>query len=322
MVNAKPCVSLGLPVFNGEKYLKQALDSILAQTYQDFEIIISDNASTDKTQQICLKYAAEQKRIHYYRNKENIGASKNYNRVFLLSSGNYFKWAAHDDVLAPEYLQKCVSVLENDSSIILCHSKTACIDEKGVVVADYDERTLNRVTSWIPHERFGDLISQRNTCWAIMGVMRASSLKKTALQGDYLDADRNLLAEIGLIGRIYEIPEHLFFRRKHPQSYTSTYYTKYSLARDYRNQLTWWGGTKKSSPIVLPHWKNCLEFFRSVNRVPLKFYERWLCYREIGRWLLRGNGSKMMRNDLNNMFRLWRIKLHYGPPKRILEKTK
>jgi len=253
MVNAKPCVSLGLPVFNGEKYLKQVLDSILAQTYLDFELTISDNASIDKTQHICLKYAAKDNRIRYYRNKENIGASKNFNRVFLLSSGEYFKWCAHDDVLAPEYLQKCVRVLDNDSSIILCHSKTARIDEKGVVVGDYDDMTLNKITSWKPHERFGDLISQHNSCWAIMGVVRASSLRKTPLHGDYLDEDRNLLAEIGLMGRIYEIPEHLFFRRDHPQAYTRTYYSKNVIARDYRNQLAWWRGNKRRTQIVLPH---------------------------------------------------------------------
>jgi len=310
MVKAKPCVSLGLPVFNGEKYLEQALDSILAQTYKDFELIISDNASTDKTQQICLKYAAKHNRIRYYRNKENIGASNNFNRVFLLSTGEYFKWCTHDDVLAPEYLQKCVYVLDNDSSIVLCHSRTACIEEKGVVVADYDDRTLNKITSWKPHERFGDLISQRNTCWEIMGVIRASSLRKTLLHGDYIDADRNLLAEIGLMGRISELPEHLFFRRNHPQSYTSTYYSKYVMVRDYRNQLAWWAGNKRRTQILLPHWKNFLEFFRSVNRVKLKFSERFLCYREIVRWFLN-NGWKLMKWDLINELKLWRIKLNY-----------
>ena len=212
-------------------------------------------------------------------------------------------------MLAPEYLHKCVNVLENDSSIVLSHSRTACIDEKGFVVGDYDNRTLNRLTSRKPHERFGNLISQRNTCWAIMGVIHAASLRKTALQGDYLDADRNLLAEIGLLGRIYEIPEHLFFRRIHSRSYTSTYYSKYVLAQDYRNQLAWWGGNKRRTWFVLPHWKNCLEFIKSVNRVHLKFNERLLCYREIGRWLVRGNGLRMMRNDLRNLFHLWRIKL-------------
>ena len=309
VVSKAPHVSIGIPVFNGENYLRQALDSILSQTYTDFELIISDNASTDKTQQICLKYAAKDERIRYHRNKENVGATENFNHAFSLSSGEYFKWAAHDDVLAPDYLEKCVKVLDNDSSIVLCHSRTARIDENGVVIGNYDDRTLYRISSWKQHERFGDLISQTNSCWAIMGVMRADALKKTPLHGSYLDADRNLLAELGLIGRMYEIPEHLFFRRDHPQAYTTTYHSKDVLVRDYQNQMAWWKGNKKRSLIILPRWKNIFEYFRSVNRVPLKFSERLLCYQEIGRWLLYGDGWGMMRCDLNNMYALWRINL-------------
>lgn len=309
MVSDGPHVSIGIPVFNGENFLKCALDSILSQTYTDFEVIISDNASTDKTQQICLEYAAKDSRIRYYRNKENVGATANFNRLVSLSSGKYFKWAAHDDVLAPDYLEKCVTILDNDPSIVLCHSRAARIDENGVVIGNYDDRTLYRITSWKKHERFGDLISQRNSCWSIMGVMRADALKKTPLHGAYLDADRNLLAELGLIGRMYEIPEHLFFRRDHPQAYTTTYHSKDVLVRDYKNQLAWWSGNKKRPQIMLPRWKNLLEYFRSVNRVPLKFSERLLCYREISKWLLYGDGLKMMRCDLNNMYALWRLKL-------------
>src|SRR3989337_590294 len=128
MVANMPTVSIGLPVFNGEKYLRQALDSILAQTYQDFELIISDNASTDKTQQICREYVKKDSRIRYYRNKRNLGATRNHNRVFELSCGEYFKWASHDDLLAPEFLSRCVSVLDQDHSIVLCHSKTGRIN--------------------------------------------------------------------------------------------------------------------------------------------------------------------------------------------------
>ena len=109
-----------MPVFNGERYIKSAIDSILGQTYEDFELVISDNASTDNTQNICLDYKAQDSRIRYQRSKENVGAPPNYNRVFLLSKGQYFKWAAHDDVMAPTYLEKCMNVLENDSSIVLC----------------------------------------------------------------------------------------------------------------------------------------------------------------------------------------------------------
>ena len=319
MLGSKPRLSIGMPVFNGETYIRYAIDSILDQTYRDFELIISDNASTDKTQNICLQYAAKDSRIRYYRNKKNIGAASNYNRVFLLSSGEYFKWATHDDVLAPEFLEKCVHVLDNNSSIVLCHSKVGRIDENGVLVERYDDKTLSNLCSWKPHERFRDyLITARTPPWAIMGVVRAGCLAKTPLYGCYIGSDTNLLAELSLMGRIYEIQEYLFFRREHPQAYSNVYGSITGI-HDYRPQLSWWGGNKKNFLLVLPRWMNCLEFFRSVNRAPLKFSERCLCYREIGRWLLKER--KRMIFELFNEFQLWRIRLHYGQAKKGVSKS-
>ena len=115
-----PKVSIGMPVLNGENYIEPAIRSILAQTYSDFELIISDNASQDRTEEICLYYAKKDRRIRYHRNDSNIGAARNFNRTVELAKGQYFKWAAHDDTLAPEYLEKCLEVLEQDESLILC----------------------------------------------------------------------------------------------------------------------------------------------------------------------------------------------------------
>lgn len=296
----KPRVSIGMPVFNGEKYLREALDSLLAQTYRDFEIIISDNASTDHTQQICHEYATKDSRIHYYRNEKNLGAPRNFNRVFELSSGEYFKWAAYDDVLAPEFLQKCVSILDDDHSVVLCHSKTARIDEHGTLVGNYDNRTLMKICSWKPHERFGDLISTRNPCWQIFGVIRASSLGTTPLHGSYIGADRNLLAEIGLLGRMYEIPEYLFFRRDHPQAYTRTFCENpFAIDVDnYREQLFWWTGGDGGT--YFPNWKVHLEVLRSVRRVPLKWSERLLCYEQLWKWFVK-EGWPFMSSDVENV---------------------
>ena len=106
-----PRVSIGIPVYNGGRFIKEAIDSILAQTFEDFELILSDNASTDETEEICKEYATLDRRIRYYRNEENLGAAKNYNRVFELSNGEYFKWASHDDLCAPEYLERCIAAL-------------------------------------------------------------------------------------------------------------------------------------------------------------------------------------------------------------------
>lgn len=138
MSNNQPRLSIGLPVFNGDKFLNKAIDSLLAQTFEDFELIISDNASTDKTEEICRTYAEKDQRIRYYRNEKNIGCARNFNRVFKLSSAEYFKWAAHDDLHAPNFLMKCVEVLDQNPSVILCHSQVYIIDEYGKFLQNYD----------------------------------------------------------------------------------------------------------------------------------------------------------------------------------------
>jgi glycosyltransferase involved in cell wall biosynthesis len=295
----KPRVSIGLPVFNGEKYLKAALDSILAQTFIDFELIISDNASTDNTQRICQEYAGKDSRIRYFRNITNLGAPMNYNRTVMLSRGEYFKWAAADDVHAPDYLKKCIEVLDNDDSIVLCHSRTARINEQGVVVGKYDHTM--RIDSLNRYERFGDLISiMINPCWTVFGVMRKKILKRTPLHGDYRGADANLLAELSLYGRLYEVPAYLFLRRDHSEAYTRKFCTdtKFKTPKSLDNQLAWWS---TSSWINNTNWKNSQEFFKSVNRVPLNLFERILCYREILRWFFR-EGWKLFGNDVEQYF--------------------
>src|SRR5262245_38883261 len=117
--HSRPRVSIGLPVYNGERYLAETLNSMLAQTFEDFELIICDNASTDQTEQICRFYAGKDTRICYVRNATNLGAAKNYRRTFELSSGDYFRWANCDDLFAPESLACCVEILDWKPSVVL-----------------------------------------------------------------------------------------------------------------------------------------------------------------------------------------------------------
>jgi glycosyltransferase involved in cell wall biosynthesis len=285
-----------MPVFNGERYLREAIDSILRQTYEDFELIISDNASNDHTQQICQEYVAKDCRISYHRNQINLGGPSNYNRVFELSSGEYFKWAAYDDVLASEYLRKCVSVLDEDPSIVGCHCKTGRIDQDGKFLGYYNKGLLKRINSPEPHKRFRDLIGLYYTTTPFHGVYRASIFAQSQLHGSYVGADRNLVAELSLMGRIYEIPECLFFWREHPDSYTSIFYGAnrvFTLDR-LRAEATWWS---KGNATYFPHWKNCIEYFRSVNRIPLKLPERLLCYVQIMEWFME-EGRRFMAKDI------------------------
>src|SRR5262249_35870034 len=149
-----PVVTIGLPVFNGARYLSSSLDSLLAQSFVDFELVISDNASTDATEEICRDYAARDKRIRYLRRGTNRGAAWNFNSLVHESSAPYFKWATHDDVHAPAYVERCLHALEDGGArVSLAYPRTLLIDENGDALREYaDGLDLRQRT---PHERLG-----------------------------------------------------------------------------------------------------------------------------------------------------------------------
>lgn len=276
LINNKPRVSIGLPVCNGENYLKQALDSIMAQTYTDFELIISDNASTDRTTQICQEYVNRDPRIRYYRNEKNLGAAPNFNYVFELSNGEYFKWAAHDDIIAPDYISKCVEVLDNDDSIILCNSKARFIDNSGDIIADYIISS-QKANSPKPQDRFGHLIYYHHWCFDVFGLIRSECLRKTSLIKAYPGSDRALLVELGLIGRFYEIPQYLFYNREHKER-------SIRAVPNGRFRAGWFD-TSNEGKISLPRCRTFVEYFKSVNHFSLGLYDRACCYVHLVKWL-------------------------------------
>jgi glycosyltransferase involved in cell wall biosynthesis len=214
-------VSLGMPVYNGERYLEEALKSLLAQSFQDFEIVISDNASTDATEEICRTYARNDDRINYFRSDRNKGVLYNFNEVFRRSQGDYFKWAASDDVCGRDYLRYAVQKLDEDPSVVLVWAKTVGIDEQGERVhLPYEVSDLNSPSSVYspdPVIRLSRLL--RNIWWVdgpFYGVIRSDALARTRwLHPPHPSGDEILLAELSLKGRFYEIPEELFFTRVH-----------------------------------------------------------------------------------------------------------
>jgi len=122
MKTTSPKVSIGMPVYNGEKFIRGALDSLLAQTFTDFELIVSDNASTDSTELICREYMDRDTRIHYVRQRQNIGSVANFQYVLSEASGEYFMWAAADDRRDSRFLSMAVEVLDSDARIGLVFS--------------------------------------------------------------------------------------------------------------------------------------------------------------------------------------------------------
>jgi glycosyltransferase involved in cell wall biosynthesis len=111
---------------------------MLGQSYEDFELIISDNASTDRTGSICLDYAARDSRIRYFRNETKTWPERNFNRTLQLARASLFRWTAHDDVVAPDYLEACVGLLQATPDAVLCQSHVKVIDPDGQELGTYD----------------------------------------------------------------------------------------------------------------------------------------------------------------------------------------
>jgi glycosyltransferase involved in cell wall biosynthesis len=267
-------VSIGLPVYNGERYLAQAIESLLVQSFTDFELIISDNASTDGTERICRQYADRDRRIHYSRNGRNIGAAGNYNRVFELSNGKYFKWAAHDDVCAPQYLERCVEVLEADASIVLCYTKTTIIDDSGTTVEQSEDRF--HLSSASPSERLRDCFLAGSWIFQpVFGIIRRETLERTPLIANYVGSDLVLLARLALSGRVHEVPEHLFFRREHVKRSGNLPPDKF---------VKWWNPENRAL-LYLPNWRRFFEYLRAVRDAALPLGEAWVSYGYVMRWL-------------------------------------
>ena len=220
MKGGSPRVSIGLPVYNGENYLALAIDSLLAQTFQEFELIISDNASTDGTAAICRDYAARDSRICYLREPENRGAAWNFNRLVGLAQGEYFKWAAHDDLCAPAWLSRCVEILDRDPDVVLAFTRHQPIDADGKPFST-SRNAVNaaaqcpQFNSRSAHRRYLDVLKHCDWCYEMFGLARTAVMKRTALQRAYYGGDKMLLVELSLLGRFEEAPEVLFFPRQH-----------------------------------------------------------------------------------------------------------
>lgn len=274
MPQPRTYVSIGMPVYNGENYIVHALDSILAQTFEDFEVVICDNASTDATERICLDYAANDRRIRYHRNDTNLGAAVNYNRTFALSSGIYFKWAAHDDVCAPTFFERCVEILDADPSVVLSHPRTIIIDADGRPFLNYlVELNTGDVR---PHVRFGEMVRREHWCYPVFGVFRTEVLAKTTLIAGYTDSDRVLLAETCLWGRVVQIPEVLFLRREHAQTSTR------AIARD-QDRMQWFDPTHTGREHYL--WLKLRGYLDAIGHAPIGAQERVMCYGQLVRLL-------------------------------------
>jgi glycosyltransferase involved in cell wall biosynthesis len=225
-----PRLSIGIPVYNGQEFLPELLDSLLNQTFGDFEILICDNASTDRTQEICREFQRRDDRIHHVRNDRNLGAVANFNRVFELTTAPLFKWAAHDDLYRADYLNVCVRLIDEGPGVVLAHTGTAFIDDTGAHLP-FEQATGSFVDPgsgrryWPDSPSIGDTPVATRRLWHVLtrarwgthmfGVVRREALQRTSLLPNFAGSDRAMLAELALLGRFRSASERLFLKRFH-----------------------------------------------------------------------------------------------------------
>jgi len=286
----RPLVSIGLPVYNGEAYLEKALQCFLDQTVDDLEIVISDDASDDRTAEISQDLAAKDSRVRYFLAAEHLGGSRNFNRVFARSRGRFFRWAAHDDLCAPTYLERCLEALESDSDVVMAHSAAAYIDALGAPVRTlrrgyvdgegYVERDVTSgddygrlAESTRPHDRLRAAIfhySLREL--PIFGLARTEAFERTLLNRSFYGTDKVIVAELALQGRIIEVPEVLFFRRTHPGASTRL--------GERRQRANWADPRRASSFLPLTMLVEYASVVRDADLTPL---DRLRCYGVVAR---------------------------------------
>jgi len=268
---SSPLVSIGFPVYNGETSLRKAMDSVLAQDFGDFEVVVCDNASTDGTEAICREYAQRDARVRYIRNETNIGVSPNHNRVFELSRGKYFAWMAHDVEQLPGMLSRCVHEMNlNAPPVVLAYPRCEQIDENGRPIGQTVPTIASRDPR--PHRRMGTVIRQIDYVIQHYGLFLADALRRTRLNGSYPSSDYVLTAEIAMLGEIREIPEVLVRRRVEQRNGTR------SFLNDKQAWFAWLDPKLKGRRFFLRREDRlALEYVRSAFSLPLRPMDKLTC---------------------------------------------
>jgi glycosyltransferase involved in cell wall biosynthesis len=275
-----PRLSVGLPVYNGSAYVAESIEALLGQTFEDFELIISDNASTDDTGDICRRYADEDSRVSYFRQPANVGLAPNHNFCVKKARGALFKWAAGDDLYARDLLEKCVAALDENPQVVLAHSWTAMIDGDGAV-SQANSYPLATSASRAP-ERFRSLLNDSGGD-DDGGVMRKDVLLRTAMKESYHHADRTIIAELVLHGPFYQVPDWLYFRRDHPDRAERAHPSVRARCANM--------DPRRANPWLNPAPRLFAEYIRAyvrmIHRAPLTPADRRECYGYLIEWATR-----------------------------------
>jgi glycosyltransferase involved in cell wall biosynthesis len=270
-----PRVAIGLVVYNGQRHLAAAIESLLSQTMNDFVLDISDNASTDQTEEICRSYAATDSRIRYVRHDENHGPTWNHNFVARASPDTeLFKCCADDDVHEPTYLERCVAELDERPELVACHSRVRYINERGEeLMRSFRQLNFTDDRPWV---RFEQVWVRPHDFSIAFAVIRRSALDRIRPYQPVYNSDAIMLAELAFLGPFGEVPDHLFLNRMHPGRATAVI----RRGRTRQKWAQWFGGSNR-----FPLWHTLASLHRSISLAPLDPMARVHCYGVVAKWM-------------------------------------
>lgn len=302
-----PRLTVGLPVYNGERHLRECLDSVLGQSYEDFELIISDNASSDGTADICREYEKMDSRVVYVRQPVNMGRVPNHNFLITEASGALFKWVAADDLYARDLLKRSIEVLDERPEVVLVHSRSAMLDDGGAVT-EFVKYPVDSESARAP-DRFHSMLFDG---WGddSYGVIRTDVLRRTPLHGSYHYADRTFSIELALHGPFYQVPEWLFFRREAPDR-----------VRTVRVRCAYLDPRRADRirhPVARLYGEYLFAYVAMLQRAPLSDAERRECYGHLARWALNRCGPVARRIVRRESLRLPADRSTWAAPPEIV----
>ncbi len=291
---SEPLVTVGLAVYNSERYVRQSLDTLLAQTYRDFVLLISDNASTDGTGDICREYAARDPRIRYHRNPKNIGMAGNYNLLFSMCRTRYFRWATSDDYWDPEMLADAVAVMEAHPDVVVCYPRAIFVDEQGREFRRWKD--ILHMMDLEPLPRFWRVVNHIGRVHHHLGLMRADAMRKTGLIAKHVSSDKGFVAEMALHGKFFQVEKYQIYRRMHEDSSSWATHDQAHQARRYHAtgvKRIRWNGFRF-------YWR----YAQGVGRSPLRPCDKARLYRFLLEcaWEDRRSLFEEARGDLRRMF--------------------
>jgi glycosyltransferase involved in cell wall biosynthesis len=274
-----PALTVGVPVFNGQRFLGETLDSLLAQTSDDFVVVISDNGSTDATPDICEQYERQSDKVEFHRHPENRGAAWNFNYLIEVARTPFFKWSGSDDICDPEYVERCLRGFdEAPADTVLCYPRSYLLDAGGNTIREYADGMDLRAAR--PSERLRAMLVHRGLANPVFGVMRTDVLRTTRRIVAYNDSDVVLLVEMCLRGRFHELPDRLFGRRIHAEQAYQANRTAEAVRR--------WFDPSSRARFLVPRARRFVEAARSIVQAPLSVQERAACLAVLVRcWALR-----------------------------------